>query len=318
VCALGTPFSFYFRAGSPDKLMVYFQGGGACWRSSNCDPAQKPSYDQSVEANDDPKPAGVVDFGNAENPLADYSALFVPYCTGDVHLGTREVVYTGPAVPGRGVKSAVTTLRIQHNGYRNAMAAIEWIYKRVEAPSDVFVSGESAGAIASAFYVDALAEHYTKARIVQLGDSAGGYRAAAVADLLEGWGATKMLRGFPNYVPGPASALRFEAFYTAAARNHPAVTLAQFNTEDDETQVFFLGQIGVLNAKLPPLLELNFADIRAVAPGFRTFTAPGTMHAILRRPQFYSVQVNGVRLRDWVAGLVAGRPVDNVSVASGK
>jgi hypothetical protein len=318
VCSLGTPYSFFYRAANPEKLMVYLQGGGACWRSSNCDPAQQPTYDRSIGPDDDPKPTGIFDFGNAENPLADYSVLFVPYCTGDVHLGDTEADYAGPAASSRGSKDVAITLRVHHNGYRNAMAAIEWASRRVTAPREVVVAGESAGAIASPFYADEIAARYPKARIVQLGDSAGGYRAAAVAGLLEGWGATRLLRGFPNYVPADARTIRFETLYTAAARNHPAITLAQFNAADDETQVFFLAQIGVANAKLPPLLDQNHADIRAIAPGLRTFTAPGTVHVILRRPQFYSVEAGGVRLRDWVANLVAGRPAGDVSFTSGK
>jgi len=58
----------------------------------------------------------------------------------------------------------------------------------------------------------------------------------------------------------------------------------------------------VPNALLPPLLEQNFADIRAPPP-FPQLHRPGTVHTILTRPEFYSVQLNGVRLRDWVANL---------------
>ena len=72
------------------------------------------------------------------------------------------------------------------------------------------------------------------------------------------------------------------------------------------------------NALLPPLLEQNFADIRAASAGFHSYTAPGTVHTILTRPELNSLQLNGVRLRDWVANLAAGRPVENVSPAKAK
>lgn len=318
ICSQGTPYSFFYRPGNAEKLLVYFQGGGACWMYSNCDLKQRPTYDPALDPKDDPQPTGIFDFANPANPFADFTVLFVPYCTADVHLGNRTVSYTAPASATQADNGAPASVQIHHKGYSNAQAALRWLYERVKAPRTVFVTGESAGAIASSFYADRLAEQYKKAQIIQLGDCAGGYRAAVVPKLLEGWGATEMMRGFPSYVQADPSKLNFETLYTAAARNHPAIKLAQFNTAEDETQVFFLSLVGVPNAVLPQLLEQNYADIRAVAPGFRTFTAPGNVHVILRRPEFYSVQANGVRLRDWVANLLAGRPVENISPANGK
>ena len=313
-CSQGTPYAFFFRSGNPEKLLVHFEGGGACWMSSNCDVNQHPTYVPAIDLKQDPPPAGIFDFANPGNPFTDYSVLFVPYCTGDVHLGNKTVTYSTPASERR----PGSTLRIHHNGYGNAAAALRWTYRRVKTPRQVFVSGESAGAIASAFYADRVADHYTHAQIVQLGDSAGGYRAAMVPRLLEGWGATELMRSFKSYVQADASKLNFERLYIAAAHNHPKTQLAQFNTAEDETQLVFLNLIGVPNAVLPQLLEQNLADIRAVAPGFRSYTSPGKVHVILRRPEFYSTQVNGTRLSDWVAALAAGRAVDNVSLTSGK
>ena len=50
---------------------------------------------------------GIFDFADARNPLADYSFVFAPYCTGDVHLGTAAHEY-GPE------------LTVQHKGAINA------------------------------------------------------------------------------------------------------------------------------------------------------------------------------------------------------
>jgi hypothetical protein len=46
-------------------------------------------------------------------------------------------------------------------------------------------------------------------------------------------------------------------------------------------------------------------------PRFHAFTAPGTLHVILNRPEFYTVTVERRRLRDWVAELASGKaPAD--------
>ena len=36
------------------------------------------------------------------------------------------------------------------------------------------------------------------------------------------------------------------------------------------------------------------------------------MHTILRRPEFYSLTVDGVAVRDWVADLLDGKRVSDV------
>ena len=48
------------------------------------------------------------------------------------------------------------------------------------------------------------------------------------------------------------------------------------------------------------LLEANFTDINAAIDNFRSYTAGGEVHTILRRPEFYTYQVDGLRFRDWV------------------
>ena len=40
--------------------------------------------------------------------------------------------------------------------------------------------------------------------------------------------------------------------------------------------------------------------------------AGGELHTILGRPEFYSYQVNGTSLRDWVAKLVNGETISDV------
>jgi len=43
-----------------------------------------------------------------------------------------------------------------------------------------------------------------------------------------------------------------------------------------------------------------------------SYTAPGKGHGILEWPKFYKIEVNGVRLVDWVQALIAGRPLADV------
>ncbi|MBC8170119.1 MAG: hypothetical protein H7X77_00535, partial [Anaerolineae bacterium] len=90
-CGRDTAYHFYVRPaddGNTDKLMVYFQGGGACWNALTCQ-TQGATFDDFV--NSPPVEIGfyngIFDFENTANPAADYNFVFVPYCTGDVHVG---------------------------------------------------------------------------------------------------------------------------------------------------------------------------------------------------------------------------------------
>ena len=100
--------------------------------------------------------------------------------------------------------------------------------------------------------------------------------------------------------------------YVVAARFTPRVSFAQYNSAEDNVQLSFLTTLGVQDVKLARLLSLNLADIRRANPGLRVYTPPGQMHTILRRPEFYTLAVDGVAVRDWVAGLLDGVRVPDV------
>jgi hypothetical protein len=172
-----------------------FPGGGACWKSVNCDLQQNPTFKAEVNQADRPQPSGIFGLDNPENPFKDFTIVVVPYCTGDIHLGNRVAAYPRPATGS----NRASTLQIQHKGYPNAMAAIRWVFANLPSPSTVFLSGESAGGIASPFFAAVVADHYRTSRVVQLGDSGGGYRTPVVTNLLEAWGAVKTIRSVKPY-----------------------------------------------------------------------------------------------------------------------
>ena len=95
ICAKGTPYHFYARRGSPEKLLVFFEGGGACWTGDDCDRGQPNYHPELVSPGPavDPALRGVLDLAHRDNPFGDRSAVFVPYCSGDVHLGDRTTTY---------------------------------------------------------------------------------------------------------------------------------------------------------------------------------------------------------------------------------
>lgn len=308
-CAHDSSFAFFVHIGDPLRVMVFFEGGGGCWNGVNCNLEGRATFDPRVDSTDHPtRFGGLLALANPANPVRDYSVVFVPYCTGDVHLGSRDVTYVD-TLPTRETPHIYS---VRHQGARNVAAAIAWVTAHWPRPAIVFVTGASAGAIPTPLYAMQLARRYPNARVVQLGDGAGGFRANAIPALLAHWGATEMLRRDPAFRSLDSSAFNFESLYLVAARTTPRVRLAQINFAEDETQRGYLRMLGVHDVPLQDLLRDNLTEIRRVHPTFRAYTIPGDGHTVLQRPAFYTLSVDGVAMRDWVAALLEGGTVHDI------
>ena len=307
-CARGTPYSFWFRAGRMNRLLVYFQSGGACWDAATCRPGSEYFKDVAGRFDDPAQESGIFDLENPENPFRDYSMVYVPYCTGDGHWGDEVTVYEGEGQHGGRV-------RIRHKGFVNGSAAMEWAYDRVEDPEAVFVAGCSAGSIGSILFAAYAARHYEDARLVQLGDSEAFVFDRPV-DLQSDWGAHD---NFPEWIPALAHMepgdFSMARFYTAVASAYPEHVFAQYSTAHDSVQIRYFLAAGDSSGRWEDELAASLGEIHAGAPNFRSYLAEGGGHCILQHPRFYSETVGGVRFRDWAAALAEGRDVRNVQCA---
>lgn len=94
-CGDGKPYSVYLSRKDPSKIALELMGGGACWSFATCfGPSplawihDLPVIEKSGFVSDDP----------AKSPVADYTLVYFPYCTGDVHLGAHVASYLGASV----------------------------------------------------------------------------------------------------------------------------------------------------------------------------------------------------------------------------
>jgi hypothetical protein len=130
---------------------------------------------------------GLVDSFDASNPVKDWTYVFVPYCTKDVHVGEdMEQVYTEDGGTGK-----ETTIR--HNGAANAGAALKWVKRNFPEPDNVLVTGCSAGSIATAIYAPKLSDYYvsrsSSTSVVAIADSSFLVTRDFVANSVPNWGA---------------------------------------------------------------------------------------------------------------------------------
>ncbi len=159
VCGNGSQYKFwvYDNPGSRD-LLVLFEGGGACWDYPSC--SGQEGILSAANRNGLPDDY-ITQFGTQfvsplvngadpglplrpKNPIVTngWDVVYMPYCTGDTHVGNSEVTYTDPS----GENPPLTW---RHAGFTNTRAAMDYLADRFESIRRLLVTGFSAGGVAS-------------------------------------------------------------------------------------------------------------------------------------------------------------------------
>jgi len=84
ICITGTELAVFHRMRDPKKLMVILDGGGACWQGF---------YSCSITSDAGPPTGGSFADSDSgiDDPLADWSKVFMSYCDGSVSSGDNTV-----------------------------------------------------------------------------------------------------------------------------------------------------------------------------------------------------------------------------------
>ena len=339
ICADGSEYEYYVYPGTQNKLVIDFQGGGACWDDGTCSlPTEEPGdggvYNSRVFG--EPAPQGIYDKMNDANPIGDWYHAYISYCTADIHLGNSTQTYTDPGGETR---------TVQHKGQVNAQAVLDWVFAEFEAPETIFVTGCSAGAYGSITYMPKIQARYPNANIYQLGDCGAGVTPQAFYEGEDGisrWNTSSVLAELiPSLeLSGGLDPTFLASIYVEVGTTYPESILSQYNSAADFIQILFYAlQQG---ASLPPSqeeaqqaaqewtagLSASLNEIEAGTDNFYSYTSlldnndnpsDGTEHCIITKPEFYTYELNGVPFISWVEDLVNGRAEDleNVSPSAG-
>lgn len=266
-CADGSEFVLWERPADPNKVVLYFEGGGACFTEESCD-FENGTYTSSIDITEPPSDSGLFDATNPENPLADHSIIYVPYCTGDVFLSDETTDYGD--------------LVVRHNGFVNASAGLDLLLGNYPGAEQVAVTGASAGSVPTPLFAGLAADRCPDTTdIVSFGDSSGGYPDVGVINATIGslWGTTKNLPAWPVADGLTAEEYSIPGLYVLAG-----VGADELVTLIDATEA---------------LGETSGIEISA-------YVAPGSAHTIMRSPEVYDLEVEGVRLIDWMTELFRG------------
>lgn len=302
ICIAGTPFSTFTRSGNPSRLLVMEQGGGACWQDFyNCNVLS--------EAQEPPTPrVGIWDFDSKDNPFADYSIVYMPYCDGSVFSGDNDVFDPafGAAI---GVPAAVVRF---HRGLRNQSAGMDIAKAMFPHASRITVAGSSAGGVGAASFAPFLVRllygnqtHLTvfnDAGPVTTNLGATDDIAARAAD----WDFGKF---YPESCTECDDMGQSMAIIKWRLDNDSTIREAFYETDSDLTNRFFL------NLLADPV---GFRDLIVTEHGllndahpdrYKRFIVSGdTSHTALQSPLFYTQDADGVLLNEWTDDFISPRP----------
>jgi hypothetical protein len=301
MCADGSAYSYWIHRADPHKVVFFLEGGGACIDAATC-AFGSPAYHSSIDSSDDPNGyGGIFDFGDARNPLADYSFVFAPYCTGDVHLGTATHQYSAD-------------LTVQHKGSINASTALAALAAQFPDATQLVVTGESAGSLPTPMYAGMAHDLLPNTAITVLADGSGAYPGDPAVDAKVGalWGTEAAIPPWPENAGLTAADWGAPTLFVQAGKHDPQIIFGRHDYAYDFVQQIFSALVGYPPTDLLSSIDANETQIEQSGVDLHSYIAPGQGHTVLSRAGFYTETVGGVSLVDWVSDLVRRQPDPDV------
>lgn len=289
-----------------NKVMIYLEGGGACFDLATC------GINPTASAPAQPS-AGVFNRGNADNPVADWNFIHVPYCTGDVHAGDNP-----SGDPGIGAQPFV--------GYSNLEAFLERIVPTFPNVEQVLHTGISAGGFGAALTADLVARRFPPGTTFTLIDDSGppmstDYLPSCLQQKWrELWGFdTTFLADCGSACPDPNDYSIDWAKYLADKYPNSKSGLISATNDGIITTFYGYGTNNCTGSLLTPVPGDQFAaglqdfrDEMSSYDNFGTYYINSTTHTWIGGAGFYTTTVGGVRLVDWFRDIVEGTSAADV------
>ncbi|HVU04004.1 MAG TPA: pectin acetylesterase-family hydrolase [Polyangiaceae bacterium] len=353
-CRDGSPAGFFVHTGTVNNLMIYLEGGGACSNNGFCNfnpasvtsvlagdgssvlgsaagtgvgarPAPQPNQQPGVytDLSHTAAPAGVLDISNAQNPVKDWSAVYVPYCTGDVHYGKKP----NGTVPGLATPQ-------QFVGGTNMELFIGRIVPTFkDKVQKVVLTGSSAGGFGTALNFSMVQDAFGDIPVIAVDDSGPPFDDQYMPVCMqkkwrEAWGFQLPPDCAECFQTNGGGMLHLADFLM---KKHPKANIAIISTLQDEVIRLFYS-VGVKNCTSydtadpvgltigqvadPTVMfaaqtyQDGLMDLRTKyqATGrFATYYIPGpTPHQHVFRPEFYTATAGGETEAAWFGKFING------------
>jgi hypothetical protein len=308
-CRDGSPAGLAVsRNAESDKLMIFLEGGGACFDTLTCagNPANAAGQRAEIKT-------GLFNRARSENPVKDWNVVYVPYCTGDVHGGTN----------ADGIVDGVPQKFVGRRNLEKFLARIVPTFPDVD---QVLLTGISAGGFGAALNVELVQRAFGEVPVTMIDDSGPPMSSAYVPECLqERWRTTwgfdqSFLADCGADCPNPND-------YAIDYMKHVASTYPDRmgglieTTGDSVITLFFgFGASDCMSFLPVPVsattFEAGLLDFRVTAKSFDnfgTYYIADTTHTWLRGDSLYlRTSPDGVKLIDWYRDIIEGRAAAHV------
>lgn len=333
VCRDGSPTGFYVHYAASDKLLWFLEHGGACTSPGFCGYNPKNvnerfpgdaqtvlgSFGGSVASRQQPGSDGIFDIARADNPFRDWNMIYVPYCTGDIHFGTKR----DATVPGLKDKQ-------QFVGHFNMQKFTSRIVPTFKGKVDrVVLAGSSAGGFGAILNYSMVQDAFDDVPVVLLDDSAPSFfdRYLPVC-MQQKW---RNLWGLDASLPSDcktcfqADGGNLTSIWQFLIDKHPGFRAGLVSTlRDDIIRLFFsagndrcagferadpvLSYLAGMFPAADYLDGLNAlrADLRKTGK-LATYFISGINHQHIWRPRFYEAAAGNVTIAEWTTDLLNGK-----------
>ncbi len=248
---------------------------------------------------------GIFDYDDTRNPVKDWNIVFVPYCTGDIHAGTKTNAIVAEVPENQ-----------QFVGYLNIGHYLERIIPTFQDVTHVLLAGDSAGGYGVSFNYDRVAQAFGSIKVILLNDSGPLFRDDYLGHCIQKiWRDTWDLN---SILPSNCIDCNIQSdggglyqLYPFLFNEYPVRNFGLISSEQDADIQFYFG-FGEENCSNPYSytgikfqnglydLKNNVLD----GNGWRTFILPGDEHTWLSTRLYNTYSVDNVLLTDWLDELL--------------
>lgn len=298
-----------------NKLLIFLDGGGACFNGITCnfnlnrfselDFYNRVSTENSLLLNRE----------SDANQFKDWNFIFVPYATGDVHVGQNPSV----DIPNGGPTGQAM---VGANNFTVILNDLNEYFDNNGGLSEIVFAGSSAGGFGvmpNYFQLKTiLADNVTTTTIVDAGQifmDETLLTPCLVQEWESIWDISASLPDDLNTIVQNTYDYDIQKVYEYSALKYPEDNFGFLSYYEDGTNIFFYS-FGKDNCSYPPLNPVTGAEFKSglldlksnVLDGldnWKVFYKTGTSHTFLGDNDFLQT-VNGTSLNDWISELRQG------------
>jgi hypothetical protein len=296
-CDDGSPTGIgVFPTGSKN-LIVFLNGGGACWDYLTCYTLNTAVHGPFGKTQFDAQSGGlntntIFDRTDTKNPVHDWNMVFIPYCTGDVHAGDNVATYKD--------NTGMITKTYHHAGHANVLAYLKRLGATFPQLDKLVVSGSSAGGYGAAFNYDNFRAYWPQAKSYLLDDSGPTLEGDAIpAGYKTAWYANWRLDKVLDPICGDPCKTDLSIATKLLAARYGSDRMALLSSLQDQT---ISGYFLLSGPAFQTEIEMVAHDILDPTPNFHYFYVTGNTHTMLGGISNFTSQ--GVPLQMWLQQMI--------------